>query len=174
MDELFPLASPQAAVALIEVNSSEERFVLILRRAFHPADPWSGHLAFPGGRKDAKDSDLLATCLREVKEECGLALSPSDLVEKLPIAIAGRSHGKPLTVQPWKFQLREFPSLILEEKEIQSAFWVPYANFTRKESHVDFQVMPGLIRPAFLVENIPLWGFTYGVLCEHLGLKTGP
>jgi 8-oxo-dGTP pyrophosphatase MutT (NUDIX family) len=37
-----------------------------------------GEISFPGGRRDAADSDLLATALREAEEEVGL---PSDAVE---------------------------------------------------------------------------------------------
>jgi 8-oxo-dGTP pyrophosphatase MutT (NUDIX family) len=47
----------------------------MIRRSEHPEDPWSGHMAFPGGRKDPGDTDSLGTAIRETQEEIGLTLS---------------------------------------------------------------------------------------------------
>ena len=70
-------AGPEAlaAVALIRVRGQDPDY-LLLRRASNPQDPWSGHFALPGGRKEPGDRDLLETCIRETWEECGVKLQP--------------------------------------------------------------------------------------------------
>ena len=62
--------SPSAAVSLIQVGNE----ILILKRAEHELDPWSGHLSLPGGKIDPIDVSPLATAIRETKEECGFDL----------------------------------------------------------------------------------------------------
>src|SRR5512138_157863 len=63
-----------AAVAVVLVPSPDA--VLLIRRAERPGDPWSGHMALPGGRRESGDADLVATAIREAAEELGLALTP--------------------------------------------------------------------------------------------------
>ena len=58
--------TPQAAVALLLTPDPDR--LLLIRRAEREGDPWSGHLALPGGRRDESDTDLLATALRETFE----------------------------------------------------------------------------------------------------------
>src|SRR5258706_15931093 len=44
--------SSRAAVALILRDGPQGIEVLFIRRAEHPQDPWSGQMAFPGGRAE--------------------------------------------------------------------------------------------------------------------------
>ncbi|HXO29869.1 MAG TPA: hypothetical protein VOA80_21150, partial [Thermoanaerobaculia bacterium] len=44
----------EAAVALVLAGAAELA-LCVIRRAEHPRDPWSGHLALPGGRADPAD-----------------------------------------------------------------------------------------------------------------------
>ena len=67
----------RAAVATILREGLEGPEVLLIRRAENPRDPWSGHMAFPGGREAPEDRDLLATAVRETHEEVGLDLQRS-------------------------------------------------------------------------------------------------
>ncbi|MGH7524260.1 MAG: NUDIX domain-containing protein, partial [Gemmatimonadales bacterium] len=64
-----------AAVALVLAEEPDR--LLLIRRAEREGDPWSGHLALPGGRRQESDSDLLATATRETREETGIHLEPS-------------------------------------------------------------------------------------------------
>ncbi len=62
-----------AAVAMVfspRLDGAME--LLMIRRASAPDDPWSGHMAFPGGHQDPEDDTPLDTALRETQEEINL------------------------------------------------------------------------------------------------------
>ena len=69
-----PDAKP-AAVALVLLEGPEGLEILLIRRAERVDDPWSGQIAFPGGRYDVGDRDLETTAIRETREETGVDLS---------------------------------------------------------------------------------------------------
>ncbi len=161
-----------AAVALIRVRGADPEY-LLLRRAANPNDPWSGHFALPGGRRDAGDRDLLETSIRETYEECGIRLSPADLIRPLPLATAGSHMGRPMGVAPYLFELAGKPALSLDAREIAEAYWLPQS-YLRDPGNRLMAAMsathPHLIFPCIRVGEGPaassgaIWGFTYGVL----------
>ena len=63
----------QAAVALV-VRGHVDLEVLLIKRARRDGDPWSGHMALPGGRRDPADTSLRQTAVRETLEETGIDL----------------------------------------------------------------------------------------------------
>src|SRR5689334_10230467 len=83
-----------AAVAAVLRDRGGEAEVLLIRRAQKETDPWSGHMAFPGGRQDPSDRDLLHTAVRETEEEVGLELRPEEhLIGRLDdLAAVARGH----------------------------------------------------------------------------------
>ena len=160
------LIAPQtasAAVAIIRCQNPRESY-LILRRAAHPDDPWSGHFSFPGGRKDLIDADLLATCIRETAEETGIVLGINQLQQRLVLEPAGRLLSHPILVQPFLFTLPEQPPLCLDSREIQGAVWLDADQFQTAELHQNVELLPGRLFPAYPVEDYYLWGFTYRLL----------
>lgn len=156
-----------AAVAIIRSLVPIESF-LILRRVVHPEDPWSGHFSFPGGRKDAQDQDLLATCIRETREETGFLLQADQLQRRLPLEPAGQRSQHHLLVQPFLFTIEKRPALTLCPQEIQSACWLSSKLFKNTTLHQNVEMFPGGIFPAYPLEDYYLWGFTYRLLLSIL------
>jgi 8-oxo-dGTP pyrophosphatase MutT (NUDIX family) len=100
-----------AAVAAVLVPASEDTDeLLLIRRAEHPRDPWSGHIAFPGGGVEPTDRDALDAAIRETHEEIGLRLSRDDAVAPLDdLAAVGGRPG--LVIRPFVFRIRALPAL---------------------------------------------------------------
>ena len=111
----------RAAVAAIFNDHLE---VLLMRRAEHPSDPWSGHLSFPGGRMEPDDPDPAATAIRETHEEVGLRLQRDQLVGRLDdLAAVGGRPG--LVIRPFVFALPgAVPPLAPSPDEVQSLHWL--------------------------------------------------
>src|SRR5688500_9926100 len=66
----------RAAVAVVvRVGAEETLERLMIKRAEHDRDPWSGHVALPGGRWETQDADLEATAIRETLEETGIDIA---------------------------------------------------------------------------------------------------
>ena len=71
-----------AAVALM-LREREGLEVFVIKRADRVGDPWSGHMALPGGRKEPTDEDAYDTARRETIEEVGVDLSEGKLLGRL-------------------------------------------------------------------------------------------
>ncbi|KAL5360192.1 hypothetical protein BJX96DRAFT_149892 [Aspergillus floccosus] len=105
--------------------------VLFIKRASRVGDPWTGHVALPGGKRDPEDADDRAAAIRETSEEVGLDLTTEDYlyVGNLPERVVTTSWGSiPLMVLcPFLFlSLRsESPTLKLQPTEVASTHWVP-------------------------------------------------
>ena len=160
-----------AAVAIIHCPHPEESY-LILRRAARPQDPWSGHFSFPGGRKEVQDLDLLATCIRETEEETGIILTPDLLQRRLVHETAGHYVRQPVVVQPFLFSLPARLPLRLAAEEIQGAVWLAAARFRDPSHHINVEMLPGRLFPAYPVKDYYLWGFTYRLLRTILDMDS--
>jgi 8-oxo-dGTP pyrophosphatase MutT (NUDIX family) len=167
---------PAAAVAILHSGAPEEA-VLLMRRAESATDPWSGHWSLPGGRAEAHDPDLVATALRELEEECGIELPRAALVHALPPAHARRRTPPFLLVAPFVFRVDTQLSATVDHDEAVDAVWLPLG-VLRNPSRHSVRPVPGmpanLAFPAVLLEGHPLWGFTYRLLNEWLGLMEQP
>jgi 8-oxo-dGTP pyrophosphatase MutT (NUDIX family) len=161
----------QAAVAAIlrERDPALGAEVLLIRRAERTGDPWSGHMAFPGGRREEADADLLATALRETREEIGLDLARDarllGRLEDVEATSRGRRVGMPIS--PFVFELEGDPQLSLEAGEVADALWTPLLPLFRGEAHTTYPYELGELRlelPGYRVGESIVWGLTYQML----------
>jgi len=155
-----------AAVAAVLTTDSEA--ILLIRRADRPGDPWSGHTALPGGRREPQDVDLLATAVRESLEEIGLDLSSAILGGSLSDVVPRTPVLPPIAVRPFVFLLPTRPKLTLNQ-EVASAQWVLLDELLRPGAHrtVQFDVA-GQIRTvwAYQIEDSVVWGMTERILMD--------
>lgn len=155
----------KAAVSIIRCRRPVES-VLLLRRKKMEGDPWSGHYAFPGGKREPEDSSLLETCLRETHEETGITLPPAAFEKEVEASYAGSCLSTPVLVQPFLFVLSEMPDVLVEQSEIQSYHWLDIATFRDPRTHDEVEVFPSRVYPVFPLEDYYVWGFTYKLLCR--------
>jgi 8-oxo-dGTP pyrophosphatase MutT (NUDIX family) len=164
------------AAAIAVVVGSDPDAILVIRRAEREGDPWSGHMGLPGGRHDVADEHLLATALRETKEEVGLALSQDQLLGQLD-DVAPRSKSAPsLFARPFVFAVAGHPPL-LPNQEVSAARWVPYSTFTDPALLREFNLLIGGVSrtfPAYNLEEGTVWGMTERVLTSLVHLIQGP
>ena len=78
----------QAAVAVVLRDAKGTPELLLIERARREGDPWSGHMAFPGGRLDPTDSDPRSAAERETLEEVGVRLARAESLGRLDERIA--------------------------------------------------------------------------------------
>jgi 8-oxo-dGTP pyrophosphatase MutT (NUDIX family) len=157
-----------AAVAAVLRDAAGGAEVLLIRRATHAGDPWSGHMALPGGRRDPGDPDLLFTAHRETREELGLDLGrDARLIGQLEILPAlARAHRVELLIAPYVFQLaRDVP--LTPNHEVQEAIWAPLGPMARGELSTTYPYEWEGQRwemPAYDVQGRIVWGLTYRML----------
>jgi 8-oxo-dGTP pyrophosphatase MutT (NUDIX family) len=165
----------KAAVAAVlrERDRSRALEVLLIRRAEHPKDPWSGHMAFPGGRVDPTDADPLSAAVRETREEVGLDLFVhGQRIGELSHLIA-MAHGKPLPmiIIPFVFALIAEPTFALLDREVQETLWVPLEFLAAKANRSPIvRTIAGakLTLPSVLYDGRTIWGLTLKMLDELL------
>ena len=173
MDSFIPA---EAAVATI-ITCEPVPEVLVLKRKANPKDPWSGHYAFPGGRRDNGDPSLLATCIRETYEECGIQLSPSHLIKQYPVRQAGNHLNQPVPVTTYLFELTAQPPIRLQASEISCHEWLALEYLADKTNITRRPMSPRC--PEVLFPCIPatagfVWGFTFETLMMVIADRYAP
>lgn len=168
------MTQPDAAVAIVRAGPPAES-ILLIRRSERNSDPWSGHWSFPGGRRDPEDVDLLHTALRELAEECGIELSREQMVAELPTAVARRKAPPYLLVAPFVFHVDHELPTVLDAREAAGSLWVPLRDLRDPSRHA-LRAVPGqppeMRFPSVELDGTPLWGFTYRLIAEWLGLAS--
>ena len=164
--------SARAAVALILREGPSGLELLFIRRADHPQDPWSGQMAFPGGRAEPGEEDLKATAVRETAEEIGVDLeSAAECLGILDeVRTMARMRPVSLTILPFVFRLRGEISPVLSD-EVRSLHWIPLDELLAAErrSVMDYVQEGATMQfPCLRVEDVVIWGLTYRML---LGLE---
>ena len=109
----------------------------MIRRATRAGDPWSGHMAFPGGRRDPEDSSDLACAVRETEEE--IALDLSDLGTRIctlaDVNTGWRADRPEMLVTPFVFTVSTLPAL-RPNHEVDGVVSVPFAYLLDRSNRV--------------------------------------
>ncbi len=167
-----PLPSKRAAVAIslrLGVSGPE---MLMIQRAVREGDPWSGHMAFPGGRKDASDATDVACAKRETREEIGFDLDTyGELICQLSDVNTGWRADRPeMLVAPFIFRVDSTPDFELNH-EVDDTLWVPLsfllddANRSRHQWDWRGEVLES---DAFTYDNRLIWGLSLMMIDELL------
>jgi len=163
----------RAAIAAVVRPGPSSLELLLIRRAERDGDPWSGHMALPGGHHERHDTDLLATVRRETLEEVGLDLHAHELIGPLDehgASVQGVFSG--LLLAPFVFALRHDVELRLNH-EVAEAIWAPLAPMMSGASAVfkELEREGRAMRfPGFSVGDQIVWGLTHRVLLNFFEL----
>jgi 8-oxo-dGTP pyrophosphatase MutT (NUDIX family) len=157
-----------AAIAVtLRMGDAGEPELLMIKRAEHAGDPWSGHVACPGGRMEPGDTDLAMTAIREMREELGVDLARDgrilgtldDLYPRTPLL-------PPIVIRPF---VAAAPSQleVVASSEVASWFWVPLSGVRDARAWGTNSVIvrgAALQERTFTYREHLVWGLTERVL----------
>lgn len=167
-------AKTPAAVAMIlrEGEIGESLKLLYIQRTVHANDPWSGNVAFPGGKIEQGEEPRRAA-ERETAEEVGLDLRAAHYLGQVPEV---RGAYLPVRVSAFVYWLQgPQPELVLND-EVQATFWADLADLTTAKHHTVSKVTFGGERfdaPAIQLAwpgSPVLWGLTYRLTMQFLDM----
>jgi 8-oxo-dGTP pyrophosphatase MutT (NUDIX family) len=155
-----------AAVAMVFREGPRSVEVLLIERAEREGDPWSGHMAFPGGRLEPGDESTLGTARRETFEEVGVELANAEYLGQLDDIVGNPRTSPTLVVAAHAFFLAEKQSFELAPEEVQAAFWFPLADMLEESRSVEYEAphhsdfrYPGIL--VGIPDRHVVWGLTY-------------
>ena len=165
-------AGRRAAVAAVLRRQGPDRTaVLLIERTRREDDPWSGQMAFPGGRVEASDDSPLAAALRETREEVGLDLGRQARLVGVLDDVRAMAKGRrlDLVIRPFVFELEDrSATLTLQEEEVASVLWAPLEEMASGRRDGTFPwSLPGsgtANLPCYHVEGKVVWGLTWRML----------
>ena len=161
-----------AAILLaVRARADGEPELLMIKRAEAEGDPWSGHIACPGGRMEPGDHDLAVTAVRETLEETGVDVARDgrllghldDLSPRTPAL-------PPIVIRPYVALVRAGVEIV-PSREVAAAFWVPVSAL-REQTAWRLAEIPvgGTLREVSIFQHgeYTVWGLTERVLRQFL------
>jgi 8-oxo-dGTP pyrophosphatase MutT (NUDIX family) len=164
-----PASQRAAAVALCLRERRGAAELLFIERAERDGDPWSGHMAFPGGRVEPGDRSSRRAAERETFEEVGISLVGAEALGRLDDMRGHHAAGPPaLVISAFVYYVPTPPPLVLSD-EVEQAFWFPLDELHDPQRHVDYRFGPAreYCFPGIVVgdpERHVVWGLTYRFL----------
>ena len=159
-----PWSHAQAAVAILVKPRQNDLEFFLVKRAEVDDDPWSGDMAFPGGKKNLQDQTLIDTATREVLEETSIDLHEKDAIGFMePIYSSVR---KSLAVQPIVYRFDEYPKVQLNY-ELTKYLWALLSEIKNGKTKA---VVKGWEGPVYKVQGETVWGLTFRMLEKILKL----
>mgnify|MGYP003385713833 CR=1 FL=1 len=160
----------RSAVAVILRQQDHGLEALMIKRADREGDPWSGHMAFPGGRADASDSNNLHTARRETWEEIGLDTDlHTECVGRLSDRETHRMGGAySMVVTPYIFTVDEVPDLN-PNHEVAEVVWIPLgflADTDNRQTMTWQREQAAVDLPCYYFDEKRIWGLSLGMLDE--------
>jgi len=171
-------AARGAAIALILRPASHgEPELLLIKRAEFDQDPWSGHIACPGGRMDPGDRDLEQTAIRETWEETGIDLARDGRILGTLDDISPRTPRlPPLVIRPFVAVVKPEVAIV-DSPEVAEAFWVPLAEVRAAAAwgrgFVNIRGVGDREEDVFRHGDYTVWGLTHRALRQFVEL-VGP
>ncbi|MGQ0640805.1 MAG: NUDIX hydrolase [Gemmatimonadaceae bacterium] len=161
-------APRRAAVALVfRAPLDGEAEMLVIRRAEHERDPWSGQMGLPGGRQEPNDASLEDTAIRETYEETAIDIRAHGFV------IGALDEHRPRTPQLPAIIVRPYVAVIRPDvtialnAEVADVLWIPLHVLrdvaTQRDSVVHIRG-ESRTEASFVVGETVVWGMTNRIL----------
>ncbi|MBI4543600.1 MAG: CoA pyrophosphatase [Gemmatimonadetes bacterium] len=167
-------ADTREAAVLLLLRPREALELLFIKRAQHDQDPWSGHMAFPGGRRDPDDDDLLTTARRETVEETGIDLSSAgEVLGRLDEVRPTTMRLPPLVIAPYVAGVSPETDAAPDPREVEAALWIPLEALrdggAGSRILLELEGAPRSL-PSLRYRDYVIWGLTHRILLQLLEL----
>lgn len=172
--EVLPDATnrTRASVAMILSRAADDLEILFIQRAADEHDPWSGHIAFPGGKQE-KGELACQTARRETEEEIGVDLAKGRYLGRLSDIVGANL---PVRVSCCVFGMERELCVPTLSDEVSDVFWTRLSDLRDSERHIradvefdENRLQVSAIR--LLHDGKPvLWGITYRLLMQFIQL----
>jgi 8-oxo-dGTP pyrophosphatase MutT (NUDIX family) len=164
-----------ASVLLILKRSDLGYSLLFIKRPESERDPFSGHMAFPGGRMERVDNNKLDTAIRETKEEVGINIVKSgQVLGALDDVNPNNPRARNFVVTPFLSVLNEEVTIIPDTKEVERTIWVPMPHLVdgrNKEIRIRERDGREVEDYAYNYEQYLIWGMTGRILHQFLSFS---
>ena len=163
-----------AAVALgLIVNEQSSAELLLIKKSKRKNNPWSAHIAFPGGWYDKEDKNIKNTCIREVYEEIGLDLRQ---YKNIPMDRVKTHLGN--WVYPFIFLMKKKPEIKnINKNEVEKVLYLSLEEFKKRKKvlkqpqnqreknkkHKNKHIKIDQMAAFKLQEGLVLWGLSYKI-----------
>ncbi len=162
-----------AILLVIREREDGEPELLMIKRAEVERDPWSGHIACPGGRMEPQDADLAATAMRETLEETGVdVVRDGRLIGQLDDLSPTTMALPPIVIRPFVAIVRGDVEIVPSE-EVALSFWVPLALLIARHpwGTETVNVRGATLSVAAFQHGVyTVWGLTERVLRQLVGM----
>lgn len=154
-----------AAVGILLKSTDLGFKILFVKRAESSDDPWSGQIAFPGGKHNPEDRNMKEAVVRETLEETGINLLEG--CRFLGIMEPLKSIQRP--------EMRIIPFVVLQEKEqniklnkeLTGYFWTPLKDLVHNMGSISFRSDEF---STFIIGRNVIWGLTFKIVHNLLSL----
>ncbi len=168
-----------ASVAIVLREGDPGPDVLFIERTTRHGDPWSGHMAFPGGRMDDADPHAQAVAERETLEEVGLDLAGAEALGRIDDMQGQHAATNRLVVSAFAYYLEIPGPLSPQHSEVRDAFWFPLRSLRDPDLQVDYPMQKfGLGNYPGILVGEPgrhiVWGLTYRFIEVLMGIVGHP
>lgn len=156
-----------AAVSLVLRNGKNPQ-VLLIKRAEREGDPWSGQIAFPGGKMQPDDGTLREAAAREAWEEVGIDLRHG--ARFLGYGEPTPTHMGEMEVFPCVFRLTQ-DVVVIPNGEVASYRWVGLEELVSPKVMATYRLVSegrDLELPALALGDYLVWGLTHRVITSLL------
>lgn len=178
-----PDPSLSEAAVLLALQPGDPFHLLLIKRAEKEGDPWSGHMALPGGRREPGDASLLETALRETREETGIVVPTSDVLGPLDELRPTSRRRFSILIAPFVAVVPSGARATPSPDEVEVCLWVPVPHLA-SESAVD-EILVELEEgsaafPALSYQDYIIWGLTHRIITTFMdvareaGLERAP
>lgn len=164
-----------AAVMMVLKELGQDYSLLFIKRPDNERDPFSGHMAFPGGRMERGDEGKDQTAVRETIEEVGIDINKSGrILGSLDDVIPNNPRARNYIVTPYVSLLSEEVAITMDSAEVEKTFWIPISHLVDdKNTETRMRDRGGrMIKDyVYYYDGHIIWGMTGRILHHFLSFS---